>query len=100
MAIQDLNNHANIFVSIAELAAYWRVSRRYLYRQVELGALDAIKLGPRSYRISVASALQFERAHSSSDHWTTSVATDGQSTALGQRRSFPDTQVALKGTGS
>ena len=97
MAIQDLNNHANIFVSIAELAAYWRVSRRYLYRQVVLGALDAIKLGPRSYRISVASALEFERAHSSSHE--NSVAIDRQSNALGQRRP-PDIEAALKGTGS
>ena len=98
MAIQDLNTHANTFVSIAELAAYWRVSRRYLYSQVVAGALDAIKLGPRSYRILVTSALEFERAHSSSHTWN-SVSIDSQSSALGNRRPIPDTH-ALKGTGS
>ena len=37
------------------------VSRRYLYKQVRAGALDAIQIGPRSCRIPKTAALDFEQ---------------------------------------
>jgi excisionase family DNA binding protein len=85
MAIQDLSSHPRVYVSVAELAAYWRVSRRYLYKQVETGALDAIRFGPRSFRISVPAALEFEQSHSVPHH-TGAVHTEQQSASSRQSR--------------
>ena len=61
MHIHDLATHPSSYVSIGELADYWMVSRRYLYKQVRAGALDAIQIGPRSCRIPTSAALDFER---------------------------------------
>jgi excisionase family DNA binding protein len=61
MHIHDLATHPSPYVSISELADYWMVSRRYLYKQVRAGALDAIQIGPRSCRIAKTAALEFER---------------------------------------
>jgi len=61
MHIHDLATHPSAYVSVGELADYWMVSRRYLYRQVRAGTLDAIQIGPRSCRIARNAALEFER---------------------------------------
>lgn len=61
MHIHDLATHPSPYVSIGELADYWMVSRRYLYKQVRAGALDAIQIGPRSCRIPKTAALDFEQ---------------------------------------
>ena len=61
MHIHDLATHPSPYVSIGELADYWMVSRRYLYKQVRAGTLDAIRIGPRSCRIAKTAALEFER---------------------------------------
>lgn len=98
MAIQDLSTHPHVFVSIADLATYWRVSRRYIYKQVELGILGAVRFGPRSFRISISQALEFERLHSSS-HWS-AVAHDQQPPALAQRRTFAETATDEKADGT
>jgi excisionase family DNA binding protein len=59
--IKDLHAHPSPYVTIAELAEYWLVSRKQIYKQVEAGTLKAIRLGPRLLRISTADAIQFER---------------------------------------
>jgi excisionase family DNA binding protein len=61
MHIHDLETHPTQYVSVGELADYWLVSRRYLYKQVRSGTLDAIQIGPRSCRIATTAALEFER---------------------------------------
>ena len=61
MHIHDLETHPTQYVSVGELADYWLVSRRYLYKQVRAGTLDAIQIGPRSCRIATTAALEFER---------------------------------------
>jgi excisionase family DNA binding protein len=61
MAIQNLTTHVSRFVTVSELAAYWLVSPQQIRRQIESGALEALRLGPRLYRIPVAAALKFER---------------------------------------
>ena len=66
MAIQDLKTHPRAYVSLTELAAYWRVSRRYLYKQIQNGTLPALQFGSRSFRISVRTALAFEHSRSAS----------------------------------
>lgn len=61
MGNQSLATHGSPFVSIRELATYWLVSPRYVRRQIKSGALVAIRLGPRLYRIPVSAALSFEQ---------------------------------------
>jgi excisionase family DNA binding protein len=48
-------------VTTSELARYWNVSRKQIYKQIDAGTLKAIRLGPRLLRISVAEALRFEK---------------------------------------
>jgi excisionase family DNA binding protein len=61
MAIRDLTAHTANFVTVAELAEYWAVSRQQVYKRIESGALEAIKLGARLYRVRTRAALEFER---------------------------------------
>jgi excisionase family DNA binding protein len=62
MAINNLANHAAPYVTVRELAEYWRVSQKQIRQRVAAGHLSGLRLGPRICRISVASALAFERA--------------------------------------
>ena len=60
MPIRDLAEHSARYVTIAELAEYWSVSRQQVYKRIESGALDAIKLG-RLIRVRTSAALQDQR---------------------------------------
>jgi excisionase family DNA binding protein len=62
MAIHDLANHTAPYVTVRELAEYWRVSQKQIRQRVSAGHLSGLRLGPRICRISVTSALAFERA--------------------------------------
>ena len=62
MAIRNLVDHAVPYVTVRELAEYWRVSQKQIRRRMAAGYLSGVRLGPRICRISVASALAFERA--------------------------------------
>jgi excisionase family DNA binding protein len=62
VVIRDLATHSAHYVTVGELAEYWSVSRRQIYKHIESGALDAIRLGPRLYRIRAVAAAAFERA--------------------------------------
>jgi excisionase family DNA binding protein len=62
MAITNLATHAAPYVTVRELADYWRISQKQIRRRVAEGRLSGLRLGPRICRISVASALAFERA--------------------------------------
>lgn len=62
MAIQNLTTHAAPYVTVRELADYWRVSQKQIRQRVADGHLSGLRLGPRICRISVVSALAFERA--------------------------------------
>jgi excisionase family DNA binding protein len=59
--IDDLATHPRAYVSVGELAGYWGIGRKQIYKQLDAGTLEAIRLGPRLYRISTAKALEFER---------------------------------------
>jgi excisionase family DNA binding protein len=61
MPITDLATHAAPYVTIAELAEYWAVSRQQIYKRIETGALAAIRLGARLYRVRTRAALAYER---------------------------------------
>ncbi len=61
MPIRDLASHQAHYVTIAELAEYWGVSRQQIYKRIESGALEAIQLGSRLVRVRTAAALAYER---------------------------------------
>ena len=61
MAIRDLASHHARYVTIAELAEYWGVSRQQIYKRIEAGALEAIQLGSRLVRVPTSAALEYER---------------------------------------
>ncbi len=58
--IQNLETHAEPFVTVAELAAYWRVSERSLHYHVQKGALPATRVG-RTIRIRTEEARRYGR---------------------------------------
>jgi excisionase family DNA binding protein len=59
--VRDLTSHEKPFVTTADLADYWGVSRRQIHKQIEQGDLPAVKLGPRSIRVATQDAIDFER---------------------------------------
>jgi excisionase family DNA binding protein len=61
MPILNLSTHPTQYVTVAELAEYWGVSRQQIHKRIESGTLPAIKLGARLYRVRTESALEFER---------------------------------------
>ena len=62
MPLHDLQTHTEPYVTVAELAEYWLVGRKQIYKQIEAGTLPAIRLGPRLLRIRTADARAFERS--------------------------------------
>ena len=62
MAVKDLQSHSEPYVTVAELAEYWLVGRKQIYKQIEAGTLPAIRLGPRLLRIRTSDARAFERS--------------------------------------
>ncbi|RPI51811.1 MAG: DNA-binding protein [Acidobacteria bacterium] len=65
MVITNLSTHAANYVSVAELAEYWEVTRQLVYKHIQAGALPAMRLGPRCFRVRTIDALEFERTVSS-----------------------------------
>ena len=61
MPIRDLAAHPVRFVTVGELADYWAVSRQQIYKRIESGALEAIRLGARLYRVRTGAAREYER---------------------------------------
>ena len=61
MPIRDLVSHQARYLTIAELAEYWGVSRQQIYKRIDSGALEAIQLGSRLVRVRTAAALEYER---------------------------------------
>ena len=60
-SLQNLKSHREAYVTIGELAEYWLISRKQIYKQIEAGTLPAIRLGPRLLRIRTVDALEFEQ---------------------------------------
>jgi hypothetical protein len=58
--ITDLQDHSEPFVTMSELADYWRVSRKQIYKQIQAGALRTTCLAPGLLRISTVDAIRFE----------------------------------------
>ena len=62
MPIRDLSTHPVAYISVGELADYWRISRKQIYKQIDAGTLEAIRLGPRLFRIRTTVARNFEES--------------------------------------
>jgi excisionase family DNA binding protein len=58
--VRNLQEHPEPYVTVAELAAYWLVGRKQIYKQIDAGTLPAIRLGPRLMRIRTVDAIEFE----------------------------------------
>ena len=58
--IRDLEHHPEAYVTVAELASYWRVTERTVQYQVQKGALQATRVG-RSIRIRTVDAQAYGR---------------------------------------
>lgn len=63
--LRDLASHPATYLTVNELADYWMISRKQIYKHIETGQLPAIRLGPRLLRIRTIDALEFERQSSS-----------------------------------
>ena len=60
MRITQLAKHSSSYVTPGELAEYWGVSRKLIYKQINDGQLKAVRLSPRIVRINVRDAQHFE----------------------------------------
>lgn len=62
LKVQDLTSHAGEFVTVSELARYWHVSERTIYRHILKGALPAVRIGPFGrLRLRTRDALNYGR---------------------------------------
>ena len=98
MPIRDLASHQARYVTIAELAEYWGVSRQQIYKRIDSGALEAIQLGSRLVRVRTTAALEYERharvgSVRDSDE-TLSARTDKLPKTIGLKRVFKKSGVA------
>ena len=58
--ILDLNRYDEPFVTVEELAEYWRVSDDTIRRDIAKGALIVLRVGPmRQIRIPIAEARRY-----------------------------------------
>jgi excisionase family DNA binding protein len=99
MPIRDLASHQARYVTIAELAEYWGVSRQQIYKRIDSGALDAIQLGSRLVRVRTVAALEYERSArvASAARPSVEVAssrTDPQSNKVRLKRVIKNSDVA------
>jgi excisionase family DNA binding protein len=65
MGISNLKTHSASYVTVAELAEYWEVTRQLVYKHIQTGLLPAMRLGPRCFRVRTADAIDFEQLLSS-----------------------------------
>jgi excisionase family DNA binding protein len=77
--IRKLHDHPLRYVTTSELADYWKVSRKQVYKQIGAGTLKAVRFGPRLFRVSAEDAIEFERlAEMSSDADHASTPSDAR----------------------
>jgi excisionase family DNA binding protein len=58
--LTDLLAYSGAFVTVRQLAEYWEVSRKHVLKLIENGSLESIRLGPKTYRVRIQAALEFE----------------------------------------
>jgi hypothetical protein len=88
MAIVDLEYHPFAYVTIRELAEYWRLPKRRVLHHIRAGNFEAIQLGPGIYRVRTTAALAFEQRALGSNWKPVSLA-DWRRTSLPPIASTP-----------
>ena len=63
--LTDLDGYSGAFVTVRQLAEYWDVSRKHILKLIESGSLESIRLGPKTHRVRVQAALEFEQRNRS-----------------------------------
>ena len=86
MPLKDLQSHPEPYVTVAELAEYWLVGRKQIYKQIEAGTLPAIRLGPRLLRIRTSDARVFERSANMRSTESQMQSASAESPILDRRR--------------
>jgi excisionase family DNA binding protein len=61
MPIVDLETHPAPYLTVSELAEYWKVSRNHIRKAIQSGELAALRFGPHVCRIATSAACQYER---------------------------------------
>ncbi len=60
MTVRDLRTHDAPFVTVADLAAYLRLTTRMIYKEIDAGALRVRRFGLRgTIRIPIAEARRY-----------------------------------------
>jgi excisionase family DNA binding protein len=59
--LTDLLTYAGAFLTVRQLAEYWGVSRKHILKLIETNCLESIRFGPKTYRVRVHAAIEFER---------------------------------------
>jgi excisionase family DNA binding protein len=95
--IIELETHPDAYVTTSDLADYWRVSRKQIYKQIDAGTLKAVRLGPRLLRISTADAIRFEeRAKMQPPSADQNPSPRSHGRVVATAADCPDTQVRLR----
>jgi hypothetical protein len=58
--IIDLRTHPAPHVTASELALYWKVGVKQIYKHIEMRTLKGVRFGPRLFRIRTIDAIRFE----------------------------------------
>ena len=61
MAIVNLGSHPFVWVTVRELADYWRVSVACVLEQIASGGIEAIQIRPGIFRVRTDAAMDFEQ---------------------------------------
>ena len=78
--LTDLLTYSGAFVTVRQLSEYWDVSRKHVLKLIETGSLESIRLGPKTYRVRVQAALDFESRSRSHGEFGLGPSRDAPST--------------------
>lgn len=61
--IPDIGRSGGQFITVSELAKYWHISSRTVYRHIEKGAIPVLRVGPFGrLRIRLTDAIEYGRS--------------------------------------
>ena len=63
----DLLTYSGTFVTVRQLSQHWNVSRKQVLRLIQSGRLEAVRLGPKIYRVRVSAVLEFQERSRTDD---------------------------------
>ena len=81
--LTDLLAYSGAFVTVRQLSEYWDVSRKHVLKLIETGCLESIRLGPKTYRVRVDAAVEFERRNRSRSVFAEESASESSDTRHG-----------------